>query len=311
MCHKTKPVDDFAFRNKATGRRQGHCRQCHAAYRRKHYLANKAEYVSREVARIRGYRIENRALLRAYLAEHPCVDCGETDVIVLEFDHRDRAAKTAAITVLAARRSWRTVLREIERCDVRCVSCHRRRTAEQLGWRKTRPVQLSIASLVDNRRASTKDFDANEDTSGTRRCRLCGAIRPTGDFAYRNKAIGKRRTECRPCWSAYMRRHYEQNRGVYLDRAKRRRKSDRRLVFERILQYLSQHPCVDCGETDPILLDFDHRDPDRKAGNIGEFARRGTWTQVSREIEKCDVRCAKCHRRKTAQQFGWAKLAIA
>src|SRR5439155_648035 len=83
--------------------------------RRKHYLANKAEYVSREVARIRGYRIENRALLRAYLAEHPCVDCGETDVIVLEFDHRDRAGKTAAITVLAARRSWRTGLRETEK----------------------------------------------------------------------------------------------------------------------------------------------------------------------------------------------------
>src|SRR5207237_3169727 len=97
MCHKTKHVEDFAFRNKATGRRQGHCRQCHAAYRRKHYLANKDEYVSREVARINGYRRENRILVRAYLEQHPCVDCGETDILMLEFDHRDRRLKTADV----------------------------------------------------------------------------------------------------------------------------------------------------------------------------------------------------------------------
>jgi hypothetical protein len=27
------------------------------------------------------------------LSSHACVDCGETDTLVLEFDHRDRATK--------------------------------------------------------------------------------------------------------------------------------------------------------------------------------------------------------------------------
>jgi hypothetical protein len=33
-------------------------------------------------------------------------------------------------------RSWTVVLREIEKCDVRCTNCHRRRTARQVNsWR--------------------------------------------------------------------------------------------------------------------------------------------------------------------------------
>lgn len=71
MCGKTKPEADFAFADIAKGTRQRHCRKCQAAYRRAHYLANREDYIRREVARINGYRIENRALMLAYLLAHP------------------------------------------------------------------------------------------------------------------------------------------------------------------------------------------------------------------------------------------------
>jgi hypothetical protein len=32
------------------------------------------------------------------------------------------------------------------------------------------------------------------------------------------------------------------------------------------------------------------------------------WARVRAEIEKCDVRCVNCHRRKTARDFGWLKI---
>src|SRR4026208_335679 len=136
MCGETKPEVDFAFADMAKGTRQRHCRKCQAAYRRAHYLANREEYIRREVVRIAHYRVENRALLIAYLLAHPCVDCGRANPVMLDFDHRDPSTKKGNVTELAMRKPWRLVLEEIAKCDVRCANCHWRRTARQFGWRK-------------------------------------------------------------------------------------------------------------------------------------------------------------------------------
>jgi hypothetical protein len=137
-CRRFRPIDAFAFANKTKGTRQGRCRECHAKYRREHYLRNRDTYIRQEVARIRRYRDENRPLIRRYLRAHPCVDCGESDIVVLDFDHRDPAAKSHNVILLAMHKPWTRVLLEIAKCDVRCANCHRKRTAQQFGWRKAR-----------------------------------------------------------------------------------------------------------------------------------------------------------------------------
>ncbi len=74
-------------------------------------------------------------MVLAYLQGHPCVDCGNDDVRVLEFDHRDVTAKEAPVALLARDAySAERIMREIRRCDVRCANCHRIRTHHQLGW---------------------------------------------------------------------------------------------------------------------------------------------------------------------------------
>ena len=75
-----------------------------------------------------------------------------------------------------------------------------------------------------------------------------------------------------------------------------------------MMAYLLAHPCVDCGRANPVMLDFDHRDPSEKKGNVSELAMRKPWRLVLVEIAKCDVRCANCHLRRTAIQFGWKKI---
>lgn len=299
MCKLFKPDADFAFRSLATGERQGHCRQCHAAYRREHYLRNRATYIRREVARIKAYREQNRALIREYLRSHPCVDCGESDVVLLEFDHRNPAEKTGYVTLLAVRKPWGRVVAEIAKCDVRCVVCHRRRTARQMNWRSPSELQLPPDTSTEP-----------PPTSEVRTCTGCGLTKPAAQFSIKDKDTGRRTTRCLACIATASRERYRKNRAQYLLRNRLRiRSASPKRSFR--LAYLLTHPCVDCGEADPLLLEFDHRAGEIKVDDVARLIWERKWSDVELEIAKCDVRCVRCHRRKTARDFGWSRLSEA
>ena len=310
MCGETKPEADFAFADMARGTRQSHCRKCQAAYRRAHYLANREEYIAREVARMSGYRVTNRALLLGYLLDHPCVDCGLSDPVLLDFDHRDPCAKLSEVARLASRKPWPQVLAEIQKCDVRCANCHRRKTARQLGWAKLLRNRTELANLIDQPLLVQRQ-DASlapRADLGTATCSTCGLVKPATEFALKNKERGTRSTKCRSCQAAYSREHYRRNRLTYLERTASQRRLNREECRQQVYNYLSEHPCVECGESDPIVLEFDHRDPSKKRASISRLMSHVTWAALQREMAWCDVRCANCHRRRTAEQFGWAKL---
>lgn len=59
------------------------------------------------------------------------------------------------------------------------------------------------------------------------------------------------------------------------------------------------------------VLDFDHEDPSSKSGEIGRLATSGMpWERIVAEIEKCSVRCANCHRRRTAAMRGYWRPGV-
>jgi len=76
-----------------------------------------------------------------------------------------------------------------------------------------------------------------------------------------------------------------------------------------IWNYLLKNPCIDCGEKDPLVLDFDHQN--NKLHNISDL-KRGSYSlkTILIEIQKCEVRCANCHRRKTARTNNWLREII-
>jgi len=83
-------------------------------------------------------------------------------------------------------------------------------------------------------------------------------------------------------------------------------KRHREKVRLEMYTFLSSKACIDCGENDPIVLDFDHRNPKEKTKNVAKFlSGHYSWGSVLKEIEKCDIRCANCHRKKSHQQFGY------
>ncbi|MEO8971312.1 MAG: hypothetical protein ABI406_06905, partial [Ktedonobacteraceae bacterium] len=72
-----------------------------------------------------------------YLLTHPCIDCGEKDIRLLEFDHVYGKKKTTISRLLTQNRSWPIIEAEITKCEVRCANCHRLKTFERDGdwWR--------------------------------------------------------------------------------------------------------------------------------------------------------------------------------
>jgi len=64
--------------------------------------------------------------------------------------------------------------------------------------------------------------------------------------------------------------------------------------------YKQSHPCVNCGESDPVCLDFHHRDPKTKRFGIGRGGCARSIFLLKEEIAKCLVLCANCHRKHHA-----------
>ena len=103
---------------------------------------------------------------------------------------------------------------------------------------------------------------------------------------------------------------------VFVDRKKEydknwinhRRSIKRQAVFE----YFQKHWCIDCGERDPIVLEFDHVDRTKKVNTVSAMIRSGTSIETMMlEIAKCVVRCANCHRRRTySEQTGSWRLTF-
>jgi len=141
-----------------------------------------------------------------------------------------------------------------------------------------------------------------------RRCARCGVEKPLNEFPIKSAAKGWYGSYCRPCCREYGRDHYARNVSTYVSRAKARAAIERPGNRAFVLEYLSTHPCVDCGESDPIVLEFDHREPAAKTDEVSRLVHASTRRKVELEIQKCDVRCGNCHRIRTAAQYGNYRL---
>jgi hypothetical protein len=212
-CLMAQPLDRFPFRYKCgrRGGRAGHCRRCQNKAAQICRDVNREQYNARRKERGR----EKSEVIIGFLDGHPCVDCGETDIVVLTFDHV-RGEKSFSIGRSVRDKPLSKLLDEIAKCDVRCVNCHLRRTANQ--------YQRRLGSVV---------------------------------------------------------------------------RLTRRMIYE----YKCSNPCVDCGEGNPVVLQFDHRSD--KTDAISRLAGRASWATVKAEIAKCDVRCGNCHARASAIRRGY------
>jgi hypothetical protein len=161
-------------------------------------------------------------------------------------------------------------------------------------------VALSTASLWtrDVARPSVAVLPPAPAVAGERRrCPRCARELPLS-------SLNRRQWWCRECFRSY----YEDGAEHHRRRAnalKARRVGEARAF---VMDVLRRTPCADCGEEDPVVLEFDHVGD--KRAHVSTLVARGVRVaRIGAEVERCEVVCACCHRRRTAQRAGWRRLS--
>lgn len=139
-----------------------------------------------------------------------------------------------------------------------------------------------------------------------KKCTICKEEKELCEFNKRSVNKDGYQNICRECSNERSRKYYENNREKHIETITKRGKKTLKENRQKVYDYYKTHSCVDCGESNPVVLEFDHRDGVDKKGSISSLIGNGcSWNTIKEEIDKCDVRCANCHRIRTAEQLGW------
>lgn len=98
---------------------------------------------------------------------------------------------------------------------------------------------------------------------------------------------------------AYAKKWYYENRDKRHEQIYKYQRGVRLSVIGAVAELLKKSKCMDCGESDPIVLEFDHVRGEKKDHVSHMIAQRISIGKVFDEIKKCEIVCCNCHRRRT------------
>ena len=295
-CGEMKPLEAFPPVRRSEPKRQSWCRECFAEANARNYRKNH----EREKARLVRQVAEKRARIQQQLTEY-------SRAIHASTAERQTLSSSSSITSGKSLQTFRPSPMAVE--------------AGPGSFRKSKSARFAVRIATDSRRSSARpsrralpSAAARESSGapvqllihaalGIRVCRVCAKTKPLTEFPFRSLKRQTRQWICLLCQRAYTNEWYTRNRKRQIAKARIRRDHHAAQLRSWVRAYLSDHPCIDCGETNVDLLDFDHlRD---KRANVSTLTHVAvSWDLVKREIQKCEVRCANCHRRKTAHAIG-------
>ena len=127
-----------------------------------------------------------------------------------------------------------------------------------------------------------------------RRCGRCGRQLPFSAFARYGAGL---QSYCRRCKREYDAEWYRTN------KAKRKAKvrADRLSQVEWLDSLKRDKPCGDCGRIyPPYVMEWDHLPGTEKTLVLSDVRRAAhSRERILREIAKCELVCANCHRERT------------
>lgn len=131
-------------------------------------------------------------------------------------------------------------------------------------------------------------------------CTICKKGKPASEYNKKSNRKDGLQTHCRECNRESARRYYADNREKHIGESKKTRQARRRDNHAKMIEFLSQQQCADCGFSHILVLEFDHL-KDKRA-NISRMLCTYPWATILLEIEKCDIVCRNCHAIRTHQR---------
>ena len=129
-----------------------------------------------------------------------------------------------------------------------------------------------------------------------KKCTKCHKDKENEDFPLKGKKKDgslKYGSWCKECQCVAAKVHYNNNKPMYKTKARKNKKKTDKWFS----QIKHGKCCVICGDDRWWVLEFHHRDKSQKEIEVSLMRRSGFGKdRILREISKCDIVCANCHR---------------
>lgn len=134
QCKTPKALEEFYTAK--NGRPVSYCKTCS----NKNVRAWQIKNTDRIKGKLRKRVDRNRRVIVAHLMKNPCVDCGCSDIRVLDFDHVSGEKIKPVSTMVSGGASVESLKAEIKKCEIRCRNCHKIATGQRAGWWRSRDL---------------------------------------------------------------------------------------------------------------------------------------------------------------------------
>lgn len=125
-----------------------------------------------------------------------------------------------------------------------------------------------------------------------KKCSTCQQEKSFDSFGKHKRYSDGLQKQCKDCRVIVAHNHYVKNKKYYLDKAK---KSDAEYdIWWK--DYKKSLKCVYCGFNNPVALDFHHTEDNKDFTIANMIQRHYAKDRVLKEVAKCIVLCANCHR---------------
>jgi hypothetical protein len=127
-----------------------------------------------------------------------------------------------------------------------------------------------------------------------KQCKICLNLYSNESFYKSKKNNDGLQYYCKTCSNKKRIEYFKKNIKIELQT----RKNYANKQKQKYIEYKKTLSCHNCNDNRWYVLDFHHKNDNKEfdVGNMG--AGRFAWKTVLKEIEKCEVLCANCHREK-------------